>query len=132
MAEEVVVKDNLSEAMISAGAELTRRLVEDRWPLSASLWLYLPDLNKWRLILASPNVADQGPREAYKQINQALTKLTSLVVSLQDITVVEPDDSLISALRTAVRTGDALTGIRFSRNVINGQFIDDAYIYRLN
>ena len=57
MAQDTVVKEPLTEAMIRAGAELTRRLDELRWPVFASLWLYLSEGNQWRLMLASPLVA---------------------------------------------------------------------------
>ena len=52
-------------------------------------------------------------------------------ISLMDISVVEDNDPLIFLLRKAVRTSEGVSGIRFSQNAINGQFIEDAYIYRL-
>jgi uncharacterized protein YbjQ (UPF0145 family) len=43
-----------------------------------------------------------------------------------------PENALIELLSTAIQTpADAVAGIRFSNNTINGQLIPDAYIYRL-
>ena len=52
-------------------------------------------------------------------------------VSLSDISVVENTDPLVTLLRTAVKTGMGIAGLRFSRNTINGHFIEDAYLYRV-
>jgi hypothetical protein len=133
MAEKTVVKEVLTDEMIEAGAELTRRLDLTSLSVNASLWLYSPESGIWRLIIASPEVATSGPKKAYRKIRSVLFEkpegLGGMVLS--DISVVEDYDPLISLLSTAVRTENGISGIRFSRNTINGQFIDDAYIYRL-
>ncbi|MFN2514070.1 MAG: hypothetical protein ABR568_21985 [Pyrinomonadaceae bacterium] len=51
MATEVVVKHSLSDEMISAGAELTRRLDDARFIVSASLWLFTPETGGWRFVI---------------------------------------------------------------------------------
>jgi len=45
--------------------------------------------------------------------------------------VIEEKAPLYVLLRSAISTGPGLSGIRFSRNVINGQLIEDAYLYRI-
>jgi hypothetical protein len=133
MAEEAVVKESLSKEMIQAGADLTRRLDDARLRINASLWLYIPDSNLWRLIIASPAVREDGPKKVYQKIQSVLSKMAEneLTIPLKDIRVIEDNDSLISLLRTAIRTGDGIFGERFSKNTINGHFIEDAYIYRM-
>lgn len=54
------------------------------------------------------------------------------VVSLNDVGVTDTSSTLVNLLRTAISTGDGISGIRFSRNTINGTFIEDSYIYRIN
>jgi hypothetical protein len=39
--------------MIDAGAELTKKLDESGLPVTAALWLFVSDLNEWRLMFAS-------------------------------------------------------------------------------
>ncbi|MBI3953610.1 MAG: hypothetical protein HY330_03770 [Chloroflexi bacterium] len=130
MAEEVVVKEGLTQDMITAGAEVTRCLDKAQWPIVASLWLYVPDSNRWRLVLASPDVAKRGPKGAYQQVQAILSKIPEgPSIALQDIAVVEPGDALIRLLRVVISTGGRISGVRLSKNVINGHFIDDAYVY---
>jgi hypothetical protein len=133
MATEVVVKHSLSDEMISAGAELTRRLDASRFIVSASLWLYIPETDGWRFVIGSPEVRTRGPRWAYKQVQSVISKMpeAQAKIPLKDITVIDSNDPLITLLRVAIKTGDGISGIRFSQNVINGTPIEDAYIYRI-
>lgn len=132
MADEVVVKEILTKEMIEAGAKLTRHLDQAHLVVSASLWLYIPESNIWRLMIASPEVTTYGPRRVYQKIQSVLSQILGeeLDIGLKDISVVENDNPLIVLLRTAVRTDGGISGIRFSKNSINGYFIEDAYIYR--
>jgi hypothetical protein len=133
MAEETLVKEVLTKEMIQAGADLMRRLDEAHLRVSALLWLYIPDANLWRLVIASPAVRDDGPKKVYQKIQSVLSKIADdeSTISLQDISVVEPDDPLISLLRASLKTEAGISGIRCSRNAIDGHFIEDAYIYRV-
>jgi len=133
MAEEVVVKEVLTKEMIEAGAELTRLLDQTPLVVSASLWLYIPESNIWRLIIVSPEVETSGPRKVYQKIQPVLSQILEEKpsISLKDISVVENGNPLIALLRMAIRTGDDISGIRFSKNTISGHFIEDAYIYRM-
>lgn len=133
MVTEMVVKESLSGEMITAGAELTRRLDEARFIVSASLWFYMSDVNVWRFIIASPEVRTQGLKKAYKQVQSVVSKISEdqSKIPLKDISVVDSKDPLISLLKVAVKIGDGISGIRLSQNMINGVLIEDAYIYRL-
>jgi len=133
MAEETVVKEMLTREMIQAGAEITRRLDEAHLEVRASLWLYIPDKNLWRLIVASPAVRQDGPKKVYQQIQTILSKMSDKTwrIPLHDTSVVEDSDPLIASLRTSMGTKDGISGRRFSRDTINGYFIEDAYIYKM-
>jgi hypothetical protein len=133
VAENAVVKEQLTDAMIEAGAELTRKLDESGVPIVAALWLFLPDANEWRLIFASPEVSAGGPRKMYEQIQKALQELgqKASVIPLSMIGLLDATAELVQLLRIAARTGPGVVRIRFSKNVINGHFIDDALIYRV-
>jgi len=133
MGEEAVVKEVLTEEMISAGAELTRLIDKTSLKVGASLWLYIPESNIWRLVIASPEVRTQGPKKVYRQIQSILSRIPEKQpsVGLRDISVVADNDPVVSLLRIAIKTGDGISGIRFSRNTINGIFVEDTYIYRM-
>ena len=133
MAIEMVVKQSLSDEMISAGAELTRRLDSARFTVSAALWLYTPETSGWRFVIGSPEVRTRGPRWAYKQVQSVVSKMpeAQAKIPLKEITVIDSNDPFINLLKVAMKTGDGISGIRFTKNVINGTPIEDAYIYRI-
>lgn len=126
MAEETLVKEALTDHMIQAGAALLANLDRSHFPVDAALWLYLTEANQWRLLLATPEVHLDGPRKAYKRLLQALRN-ASAHVAPEDIAVVDTRDAFIQLFRKVVSVQG---GVRFSRDTINGQFIEDAYIYR--
>src|SRR6266550_4760732 len=101
MVTEMVVKESLSERMISAGAELTRRLDEAGFVVAAALWFYDPESNDWRLIIASPGVHTKGLKTFYKEVQSVLRTMPEdeYAISLKDISVVDLSDPLISLLK---------------------------------
>ena len=75
MTENAVVNDQLTDAMVETGAELTRKLDESGVPPSAALWLFTPEINEWRLVFASAEVSAHGPKKVYERIRVALEEL---------------------------------------------------------
>ncbi|MHB0969450.1 MAG: hypothetical protein ACYC7A_09440 [Thermoanaerobaculia bacterium] len=131
MAEETLVRESLTEEMIRAGEELTKKLDESAWPVTAAFWFYVPDENQWRLVFASPIVAKKGPKAGYDAVAEALSALRRNFTALRYISVVEPQNPLVQLLASAVSIGPGITGVRFSQNTVNGRFIEDAYLYKL-
>ena len=133
MVTEMVVKESLSNELIRAGKSLTLLLDENQFNVSASLWFYMSDINNWRFIVASSEVSSKGIKSAYEHVQQIISTIpeNQPKITLKDISLFSPLDPLISLLKIAIKTGDGISGIRFSQNMINGILIDDAYIYRL-
>lgn len=131
MAENAVVKEQLTDAMIHSGAELTSKLDENGVPIVAALWFFVPEVNEWRLLFASPEVSTQGPRAVYEKIRRAVEELGSdAAIPLSMIAVLDAEADLVRLLKAAIRTGPGISRIRFSKNAVEGHFIDDALIYR--
>lgn len=130
---ENVVKEQLTGAMVDAGAELTGMLDEIGLPFTEALWLLVPEVNEWRLLFASPEVASKGPREVYNKIRQAIGQLgdKASAAPLSVIALMDSDADRVRLVRVAIRTGPGVDRIRFSKNVIDGHFIDDALIHRV-
>jgi len=70
-----MVKEQLTGSMIDAGAELTKKLDESGLPVTTALWLFVSEVNEWRLLFASPDVGAKGPRDVYEKIQQAINQL---------------------------------------------------------
>lgn len=128
-----MVKEQLTSGMIDAGAELVRKLDELGLVLTAAFWFFMPEINEWRLLFASPDVSQKGPRDVYARIQLAIDQLgdSASAAPLSAIGLMEADAELVKVLRTAIRTGSDVSPIRFSKNVVDGHFIEDALIYRI-
>lgn len=133
MDKSVLVTGEFTEMMGKAGATLLRRLDSDHADIRCAFWFYFSDVRAWKLMLASKKVDVEGPREFYKRIvkaNKAAAKKEH-VLSLNDIGVTNLSSPIVMLIGLAIGTPrDAVGSIRFSRNTINGNFIEDAYIYR--
>lgn len=127
-----MVKAALVEKDIQEGKRLIEELDKTNFKVRAALWFYLTDSDEWRLFIASPFVEKEGPIKSYDFIQTLLVKLSPpSEISLKDISVLSPSSDLIKLMRLAIHTGPGISGIRFTRNVINNTLIEDAYIYRI-
>ncbi len=132
MAENTVVKQQLTDEMIEVGAQLTQKLDELGLQIPVAMWFFMTDINEWRLLFASPQLSAEGPREVYERIEEARRALGPQAenLPLSMIGLIDTHHQLVQLLRLALKTGPGVSRIRFSKNVVNGQFIDDALIYR--
>lgn len=133
MVTETLVKETLAGEMIAAGTDLIARLDKAGFSVFAALWLYVPESETWRLIIASPAVRLDGPKKAYKKIQSVLARAPMAIprIALNDVTVLDSKDTFISLLKAAIQTDNGISGIRLIKTAINGLFIEDAYIYRM-
>lgn len=132
MAKDILVTESLTDSMMKAGAKLIERLDANNSEVKSAFWLYFPEEKTWKLLVASPLVDKEGPRDYYKRIVEA-NKVASIeedIVSLNDVGVTNTKHQIVQLLKFMVGTGDGISGIRFSKNTINGVFIEDTYIYR--
>jgi hypothetical protein len=134
MAKDILVTESLTDSMVKAGAKLVERLDAENANITSAFWIYFSEERSWKLIIASPKVDADGPREYYKKILDANEKAEASeeVVALDAIGVTGPSNQIVQLLKFAIGTGGGISGIRFSRNTINGFFIEDSYIYRSN
>ncbi len=120
--------------MMQAGAKLIERLDAKDSEIKSAFWLYFSEEKTWKIIIASPLVDSGGPRKYYKRVVDANSESSEQeeIISLNDIGVTNTSNQIVQLLKFAIRTGDRISGIRLSRNTINGMFIEDTYIYRSN
>jgi hypothetical protein len=132
MAQELLVGEQLTPDMIQSGKALVAALDKIELKVKGAFWLLLSEQHIWRLIIASPEVGVLGPKAVYRKIDSILVKLPDedVLIGIKDISVVEEKYPIYLGIRSAISTGPGISGIRFSRNIVNGQLIDDAYIYR--
>lgn len=128
----MVAKD-LTDAMTKAGKSLILQMDEDGVEVDAAFWLYFSDIQMWKLLLSMPAASSEGPKKAYRKVQKAIGKLgeDAEELSLAQVAVLKPKAPVLHLLRSAVRVGPDIGGVRFTGNVINGQLIEDAYLYRI-
>lgn len=133
MAQDLLVGEQLTSDMIAAGVQLVSALDKLNFVVKGAFWYLMPEQHVWRLIVVSPEVPISGPKALYRKIRTAIGKGQSAgpVVSTKDVAVIDTRDPLYGLLQAAISTGPGISGVRFSRNVVNGQLIEDAYIYRV-
>jgi hypothetical protein len=124
-------KTALVEPYIEDGRRLIDALERAEFPISAALWYYFPESDDWRLVVASSLVDRLGPLQAYNQVQKVLATLPpDFSLSLKEISVVSPKRPLIQTLKGVVHVGPNEHGRRLRQSTIDGQFVEDAYIYR--
>ena len=119
---------------IEGGKRLLKALDEAGVDVRGAFWLYFPEPEEWRIVFVMPKVNKDGPLKAYRLINNELRKLVSIpdMLSLH-VTVMDPSDDLIKAMRKSIKTEpDAIEDIFWDKRVVNGVYIDGAYIYRMS
>jgi hypothetical protein len=128
-----MVKPDLTTQMLNAGRQLLELLDRQRFRAPACFWFYFPESDRWRFVIASPEVRVRGPHAAYRKVQALARKIpgASEVFAPGDVALVKDSDPLVTLLRKAISTGPGISGVRFTNNSINGTLIDDAYIYRL-
>ena len=125
-------KTALVEADVGQGADVIKVLDDAGFDVHSALWMYYPEPGEWRLIIATHLVDESGPVDAYKRLYKILEgELPDLNLSSVHIQLVSPALSLIQVLRKGVKTGKGISSIRFSHNVVNGVYIEDALLYRV-
>lgn len=131
MANTALVTPELTAGLIEGGERLLERLDAANIPVTAAFWHLSGDDTGWRLIVASPEVSQTGKLRFYGKTNAQLRTLGDTELSVSHVTAVRPDDPIVSLLRRDIKTGQGISRIRLTGNVINGTLIPDALIYRL-
>lgn len=134
MAKELFITQWLSQEMLSAGDALIRRLDDANAKVYAAFWLLNAEENIWKLVIVSPLVEIEGPRSYYKRINDInqLAKPDENIIALHDISVSDTDNKIVNAMKRSVLGKAVLGNNRFGKNTIDGVYIEDMYLYRMD
>lgn len=128
-----MVARTLDDNRISDGKSLVQALEVAGLRVPAALWFLFPESEKWKLVIALPDLEAEGPRRAYEEIQKVMERSDRrFSFPISDVTVAPQKWTILGLLRSAIQTGPDLSEIRFTGNAVNGQYIADALIYRLN
>jgi hypothetical protein len=138
-----MVKEILVDKYKKDGERLITHLSDPTigFKITTAMWYYLSEPEEWRLMIASPYVKENGPLKSYKIIQSTMGKINKtsrkkLAFSLDEISVLAPDDALINFIKgTTPSGGRSGISLRNSKRItlsdvyINGLLIRGAYIY---
>ncbi len=86
-------------------AQVLEALDRARIPVTLCEWNYVPDIEEWHLIIATPWHGSKGPRQTYEAVIDALEKAGIYQrVPMRRVFLKSPDDSLVKLLQQEART----------------------------
>jgi hypothetical protein len=122
--------------MIENGERLVRRLDEKEKELKpeAAFWLYFPEADEWRLVLVEAKLGELGPLHFYNKIQNVLSENSDDFkhLRLDRVSLSKPDSPVAASLKKVFKSKNKNAGLRLRGNVVNGTYIEDAYVYPLN
>jgi hypothetical protein len=116
---------------IEAGRRILRHLDEASFKVSVAFWLFSSDRQDWRLWIATPVVDKVGKRDAYLRLGDILRAAEPELLIHPGVHLVSPKEKLIRSLRRIFGKTASVEGMRLGNNLIDGIFIEDAYVYRI-
>jgi hypothetical protein len=120
-------------ALVNSDIDIGRRIVgaltRAGIPVTVYLWAFVPQLQEWQFMIATPLVDTKGPLAAYTEVNRALQKEGVFEdVPLRRIFLKSPRDPVLRSLERQSRAVPQET-FRIVNEPIAGSFVEDAYLY---
>ncbi len=103
-----MVKKKLVEGLVRDGARLLHELDRQSFPVETMFWAHLPDEDYWRLVIASPVVKQQGGAAAYQRLNELLRAIGLVGITLEDISLLDPESPQFRSLYSLARGSSRL------------------------
>ena len=124
MYKKILVGDHIKH-----GRAVLEALQRNHFTVTEAFWYDVPDLDEWRLIIASPMVREVGPTQAYTVLDKVLRQIRS-PLSLSDISLLSPLSSEYQRFRQAA-LGPGRSGMGPATGRSHGVTFQDAYLYNL-
>ena len=115
----------------TTGLDLVRALDMSALSISVALWLFSPDHEDWRFVLASRRLDTAEPSERYGLVHDALTAAGISLERTPTLLILKMADPFIRALRQIFSKTQSVEGMRFGGQLIGDRFVEDALAYRI-
>jgi hypothetical protein len=114
---------------IEVGRRIVAALTRASIPVTVYLWAFVPQLQEWQFMVATPLVDTKGPLAAYGEVNRALQREGVFDdVPLRRIFLRSPSDRVLKSLEKESRAVPQ-EAFRVVNEQIAGNFVEDAYLY---
>jgi len=115
----------------NTGLELIRALDQTGLSIEIALWLYAPEYEDWRFVLASPRLDAEQTSEAYGLVHDSLQKAGIPLERTPSLLLMKMSDPFVRALRRVFAKTKSVEGMRLGGQQIGDRFVDDALVYRI-
>jgi hypothetical protein len=114
---------------IEIGRQIVTALTRAKIPVAVYLWAFVPQLQEWQFIIATPLVDTKGPLAAYGEVNKVLRREGLFDdTPLRRIFLRSPNDRVLKSLEKESRVLPQ-ESFRIVNEHIAGNFVEDAYLY---
>jgi len=114
---------------IEIGRQIVAALTRANVPVTVYLWAFVPQLQEWQFMIATPLVDSKGPLAAYGEVNKILRREGLLdETPLRRIFLRSPNDRVLKSLEKESRAVPQ-EAFRVVNEQIAGNFVEDAYLY---
>jgi hypothetical protein len=116
---------------IENGEKVVEALDRDGKEPKVALWAKLPEYEDWRLVIASDRISQSGLLYGYRQVNEAMEKAGISVAKRPKVFLRPMEKPFIKALRSIfAKTADTY-GMRLGGQTFGDQYLEDAFVYRI-
>jgi hypothetical protein len=127
MAEEILVKECLSDTQIREGNELVGKLDAIGFQVDAAYWVFMWETNRWRLHIVTPE-EERSFHSAFATVSRVSQGYS--INSKHLVKMKGPKDRFYQAMLSDIRRDGKLSDVEFDRLPVGNELVD-LYIYRL-
>jgi hypothetical protein len=119
----------LVSSEIEVGRRIIAALTRAKIPVKVYLWAFIPEVQEWQFMIATPLVDAKGPLGAYADVNKALQKEGVFEdLPLGGIFLRSPNDPVLKLLEKESKAVPR-DASRVVNQHISGSFVAEAYVY---
>lgn len=122
----------LDDHRIREGWKLLETLDAQGHGPDTAFWIWFRDVEDWRLMFSGGDLLRYGHKAAKRRAESVLAELAGTVdLAPEQIGVAREGAKSVALIEQAIQTGPGIHGIRIKNNVVGGQRIRRAYVYRV-
>jgi hypothetical protein len=125
MDTELLVDDQIAD-----GKSLIEQLIKDNFNVSVAFWIKATDDGSWQLHIASPDVNEEKPSEAYQKVYNSLDAISSGTISALDINLINSENPNAKGAIEHRNRVHARKGVRYYGKKLGNLAVKEAYIYQ--
>lgn len=124
-----MASETLVESRIRDGERLVQALEARGLRIKTALWLFYPDLERWKLVIA-PFEQVRDFHAVYLDVVRSIRELglDPDLAHSASVNIVQPDDAIVRGLPDV--GSDGSSPVRLRQNGLYGAYLEDAFLYR--